>query len=1128
MTATRPKPWHRVFRLKEELRSGELTLAEFAADLHEVTLGEGRRPIYEDPARFFALTFPTPALRELVKDVAERLAGRSTKAVRQLELTYGGGKTHTLITLYHLFRDPAALSGVKAVQEFRQHVGRELPRAFTVSLCFDKIDVERGIDGVRAPDGEVRSLKHPWSVLAFQLAGAEGLRAIHGDGDDEERETPPAEPLLARLLALPQERGLATLVLVDEVLMYARGKAGMGPVWRERIVDFFQHLAQAVAKVDRAALVASLLASDQGKQDPLGQSLQSDLFDVIRRQKEEGVQPVGKEDVAEVLRRRLFETEGPGAPDPGPHDAQVIGVVRALAGLDPATKRKRREEEERFRKSYPFHPDLGDVFYSRWTQLTGFQRTRGILRTLATALRDAEGWDECPVIGPSALLAAPGVDGISDAVADLAGISTSEQSSEGSRTDWRTLLEKELQIARRVQREVPALGQREAEQAVVAVFLHSQPVGHKANTPELVRMIGAGAPGAIDLDKALGGWRELSWFLDDGDLDDAGGAGAAGGGAGGLPRSWRLGNRPNLKQMHDEACAQRVTDDAVERRLKDEARRTRRLTEGARAAGAQVHVLPESPRDLADNGEFRYAVLGPEAASESGRPSAPASRYLSETTGPDKPRVHRNVVVLAAPSRDGVAAARDTVRSLLGWEDVQRQLAEHTVDPLQGERLRKRLEEARRRVPETVRAAWCIVVTLSEAGAPQAFRLPADGGPLFAQIKGDERSRIKETAVDAEALLPDGPYDLWRESDEARFVSELANAFARNPRLPKFLKANVVVDTIAQGIRRGLFVAELSRPDGSRRTWWREAPPREVMEDGQLRVALPGKAALAELPGRLLAPGGSAAGDGHAGDGALPGIWEGEAGSVTVGELIDYFRGGHSVTVRREGYDETEAIPRCDEEIVRGAVRSAVEEGRLWLTNGPTSLWREPVPEDVLTDAARLQARPERVPASALMDDALPGAWQEGATNGADLTRALSHARGEAMPWGLVRESIADGVDSRWLEIRDGDAEILHRAYREAGRLVLERPPQAPGAGPAQPPVAPPGSPATLDAPATNLKGHQVQDLADLVPELLEASAGYRLEFRVQVVLNDAPEEVRAQVEQLIDARLKPGAAGPS
>ena len=1099
MTTTRPKPWHEVVRLKDELRSGELTLAEFAADLHEVTLGEGRRPIYEDPARFFALTYPTHALRELVKDVAERLAGKSTKAVRQLELTYGGGKTHTLITLYHLFRDPAALSGLKAVQEFRQHVGAELPQAFPVSLCFDKIDVERGIDGVRAPDGETRSLKHPWSVLAFQLAGAEGLRTIHGDGEDAERETPPADPLLARLLAIPQEQGLGTLILVDEVLMYARGKAGMDQVWRERIVDFFQHLVQAVTKVDRSALVASLLASDENKHDDLGQALQNDLFGVIRRQKEEGVQPVGREDVAEVLRRRLFEPDS--LRDSGAHNAHVIGVVGALASLDPATRRRRSEEEERFRKSYPFHPDLGDVFYSRWTQLTGFQRTRGILRTLATALRDAESWDGCPVIGPSALLAAPGTDGVSDAVADLAGISSSEK-SEGSRTDWRTLLEKELQIARRVQGEVPALSQREAEQAVLAVFLHSQPVGHKANTPELVRMVGAGAPDAIDLDKALGGWRELSWFLDDADLDDDAAAGA-------LPRSWRLGNRPNLKQMHDEACTQRVTDGAVEQSLKDQARRTRRLSEGARAAGAQVHTLPESPRDLGDNGEFRYAVLGPEAASESGRPSALASRYLAETTGSDKPRVHRNVVVLAVPSRDGIAAARDAVRSLLGWEDVQRQLAEHTVDPLQGERLRKRLEEARRRVPDTIRAAWCIVVTLNEAGETQAFRLPADGGPLFAQIKADDRSRIKETAVDAQALLPDGPYDLWQENDEARFVSELTRAFARNPRLPKFIKANIVADTIAQGIKRGLFVAELSRPDGSRRTWWREEPPREAMEDDQLQVVLPEKAALAELPGRLLAPG----------DDALPGLWE--SGNLTLGDVVSYFEGGHTVTVPREGYDEVETIPQCDASVVRAAAGAVVEQGLLWLTNGPTSLWSEPVPEDALTDAAQLRARPERVSASSLTADELPGAWQDGSTNGADLIRALSHARGEAMPWGLVREGIASGVDSRWLRTRDGDAEILHRAYRDAGRLVLERPSQEPGPGPSPMPATPP-------SPATNIEGHQIQDLADLVPDLLEASAGYQLKFRVQVVLDDAPDDVRTKVEQLIDARLKPDSGNAS
>ena len=297
MTKTRhPKPWHQVVWLKDELRTGDLSLAEFAADLHEVTLRHGRRPLYEEPEKFFALTYPTHALRELVKDVAGRLAGQSDKAVRQLELTYGGGKTHTLITLYHLFRDPATLPDLPAVCEFWEYVGADLPRAFTVALCFDKIDIERGIEGVRGPEGgETCPLRHPWSVLAFQLAGANGLRAIHADGRDQERETPPAEPLLVKLIEKPRERGLASPILIDEVMMYAREKAGLDPVWRDRIRDFFQYLTQAVIKVDRAAVGASLLATDPKKQtDDLGRGLTSDLFDVFRRQREEGANPCGR------------------------------------------------------------------------------------------------------------------------------------------------------------------------------------------------------------------------------------------------------------------------------------------------------------------------------------------------------------------------------------------------------------------------------------------------------------------------------------------------------------------------------------------------------------------------------------------------------------------------------------------------------------------------------------------------------------------------------------------------------------------------------------------------------------------------------------------------------------------
>jgi len=98
-------PWHQVARLREDLKTGELSLAMFAADLYDVVMGRGRS-VYRDPQEFFALTYPTFNLRELAKDVAIRLAGRSDKAIRQLALTYGGGKTHTLITLFHLVNAP--------------------------------------------------------------------------------------------------------------------------------------------------------------------------------------------------------------------------------------------------------------------------------------------------------------------------------------------------------------------------------------------------------------------------------------------------------------------------------------------------------------------------------------------------------------------------------------------------------------------------------------------------------------------------------------------------------------------------------------------------------------------------------------------------------------------------------------------------------------------------------------------------------------------------------------------------------------------------------------------------------------------------------------------------------------
>src|SRR6266516_840739 len=324
------KSWREVAQLRDDLKSGKLSLSIFAADLYDVVMGRAR-PVYQEPSEFFALTYPTFNLRELSKDVVNRLAGKNEKAVRQLELTYGGGKTHALITLFHLVNDPSALPDLPAVHEFVQHIGMRPPRARVAVLSFDKLDVEKGMQ-VRSPDGHTRWLKQPWSVLAFQLAGVDGLRLLHADGLDAERDSAPAENLLAELLDLPRKQdNLSTLILIDEVLMFARGKVGLDPTWRGRLVNFFQYLTQAATKVDRCAIVASLLATDPRMSDTLGRELTQELYGVFRREREEGVQPVVKEDVAEVLRRRFFTAES--IKDREAFRPHVVAALKGISDL---------------------------------------------------------------------------------------------------------------------------------------------------------------------------------------------------------------------------------------------------------------------------------------------------------------------------------------------------------------------------------------------------------------------------------------------------------------------------------------------------------------------------------------------------------------------------------------------------------------------------------------------------------------------------------------------------------------------------------------------------------------------------------------------------------------------------
>ena len=1097
-------PWHEVVSLRDDLKSGELSLAVFAADLYDVLLQKGQRKVYEDPAEFFALTYPTLNLRELVRDVALRLDGRSDKAYRKLSVTYGGGKTHTLITLRHLVHDPSALPDLPAVRDFKAHIDFPLPHARVAALCFDKIDLELGVE-TPAPDGSTRMLRHPWSVLAYQLAGEDGLRMINASGKDEERDTPPAEPLIVALLSKPQEEGLSTLVLLDEALMYLRAQVETDQSARGRMVAFFQYLTQAVVKVDRCAMVASLLASDPGKHDPLGNEILREVSEVFGRQTEEDASPVSREDVSEVLRRRFFKPESIN--DPGRFSPHVTSVVNSLAALDPQTAKERQATEDRYLRSYPFHPDLTEIFYSRWTQLEGFQRTRGILRTFAVALRDAEKWDTNPLVGPNVLLGRPGEyapDGwrghgtqrrhgfsrLAEATSDLAAIATSEASA-GGHQEWRPILEGELDKARTIQADASGLNGREIEQAVISVFLSSQPVGQKAQTRALLLLLGTTRPDKIELEKALLHWTELSWFLDEGEVNTAE-TGAVG--APQLPKAWRLGNRPNLRQMHDDACRNRVPGPLIESKLIEAIEKEKSLTSGASVAGARVHTLPRSPRDIQDDGDFHFAILGPQAASESGKPSADAKRFLNETTAADRPRVNRNAVVLAVPSKDGLDTVRLRVREHLGWLEVGNQLKDQSIDRLREQMLSTRTREAGSRIPEAIKQAYSIVVTVNESNEVHAFKIAIAGEPLFTTIKADRRARIQETAISAEAMMPGGPYDLWREDEPARRVRDLVGAFTQNAKLPKMLRHKEILDTIVQGIKAGIWVGRTMRPDKTFKTYWRTPVDDVALNDSSLEVCLPESATLSDLNPALLKYD------------ALPELWERD--EISVQSVHSYFAGERAVQVPMEGYEDTFFIPACEPDQVSEAISQAVAQGSIWMTNGPASILGEPIPAGILGPTAVLRPPPEPVAVSELMEQEIPDAWNDGQTNAYAIVTALSSKREVTLPWSTVKKAIDDAIRTQWLEVA-GENATWPTDFSGAQRAVFQTPKGLP---PIRDPLLDyfPGmvAEAALDV-------HEIQDLAENIADIAKAAVGCDLKVTIRVELGGDAEPDKGVVDKI-------------
>ena len=1097
-----PKAWHEVVHLRDDVRSGDLALKMFAADLYRVVMRDPALQLYVDPEPFFARTHATRNMRKLAKQVASRLNGTSDKAVLKLALTYGGGKTHSLITLNHLFGNPSALPGLPAVEEFRQEAGGTFPEARVATVAFDKLDPEKGME-VESPTGDRRTLLHPWSVLAYQLAGDDGLRHLHAEDKAEERETPPTDQWLSEVFEMPRKEGRATLILMDEVLMWARGKYSLDASWGKRAVDFFQSLTQAVGNTDKTALVVSLLANDLKVRDAIGKRLEVQIDEAFGRQKEDDIRPVEKGDVASLLRRQFFTPESIQNTDAfKPH---VNAAVAGIATVDTATERDVSGAEARYLQSYPFHPDLTEVFYTKWTEIEQFQQTRGVLRLFASALRDAADWDTAPLVGPNVFLAAPGESSLADAAQSLADTARAAGVAAGGDTvPWDTILENELGKARAAQEDLGTLEHREVEQAVIAAFLHSQPAPHSAKLHELLPLVAHAAPLKIQLEKGLARWARASWYLDDDLLEEWRKSEDA------LPAEWRLGSKPNLRQLHDHARNNLVKNDEVETELRSQIQKLKSLTKGASTiiGSTNVHTLPTHPRDVGDNAALHYGVLAPDAASDPGKPSEYARQFVLQNTGEDNPRVYRNAVVYAVPLPTGLTAAREVIREALAWREVRAMRDFENASPLRVQQLSDRQKQSEAEIPHRIRDAYCVVVTVSPENQVQAFKITPNADSLFTDIKADDKARIQETPIEPATLLPGGPYDVWPEGKPAQSAKDLVESFFRRPHLPKLTSPDIVRRTLTRGCTDGTFALRSTRPDQSTRTYWLEAPPEHAFDEASLEVVLPGDAVLTEISPTLLQPG------------KLPGLWNGDA--ITLGDLYSYFSGGHAVTVPFKTSQGIEiprqyVIPKVEPDVLQGAVREAVEQGGLWLVSDPVSLYYEEVPDGVLKEGVELRQPPTAFPPTELTEDHLPEAWSEEATTARAIFDAIQKQRGADTPWKLVERAITAAIGMRVLETGDGISE-WPVPFSAAIQVTLKEPAAFEYGDPS------PGTPTREVSPnvrvaEADLSGDQVQDLADIVGQIQSAAAGHKVRFSVRVELGNGsplPDELVTEIAALL------------
>ncbi len=1078
--ATPIQPWKKVCTLRKEIRERALKPEDFAVDLYLIVHRPASGgPFYCDPDQFFATTYATENLRKFCVGVLARLAGRPDGvSLVNIAQTFGGGKTHGLATAYYLSSlGPALPKQHPAVAEILAAAKMsDAPLARIAAVSFDKVDWKGG-GLVKSPSGEERRFRMPWNLIAWQLLGQRGIDILQRAEDEQDYYEPPAQPLWDTLLQEVEQTGTGALILLDEFLMWAHGAASpdpdatrqdKGPVWFDRLKNFFQNLSQATAQSKRSCLVVSLLATDPAKRDETGMEILARCNAGLNRQADVQT-PVDRGDFAELLRRRMFEKFPKGAAE---CDKHVTAFWHRMQAVEPA-RAKIPDSKKEMMDAYPFHPDLLNRLFGKWSGLRQFQRTRGILQTFSWALREAENWDESPLVSTQVFLGKPDAgDPLSPALEKLAN-DAMDSVDEANKPQWPGNLRTELPRALAAQKTTTLIG-REVEAACAAAFVFSQPIGEQAELGELRWLLGATCDIPAMLNTGLLEWARTSWYLSECESTDP---------ASGLPRYWRMGPKPNLNQMHD--TYKRGALKTARAKFDDLVKQCRPLLDGY-DEGVKAHLLPASPDKVQDDSTFRIVILGSAFAGVPGGPAKPeVVEYLRTHASPSDTREHQNNLLIVTPSAAGLLQAEQAIASWMAWGEIRTSDAFKDLEAEQKETVKRREKDAQKDALTFVKNAFELVVHVDSSGNAQQKKFTMGSEPLYSTLAQDKDLRMYRQKINPETILPGGPYCKWPAGDSSVKVSSAYDAFGRYPEMPKLVNPQVVVNTVEEAVRRGL-VALRYMPPGGGEEWFWHCPIEGVVEWAEYsEMWLPTKAALSKVHASTVLPT------------ALQGLWPSGEAPAKLSEVCSWFDGAHAFDeIVQPGYPpEKRAIPKADYKVVHQAVAAAVGRGELWLVFGNESVLGEK-PTDLQLDAdACLYRAPTRLRAMDLLPGALAAAWggTPSTTTVGKLYAELKSQKGKPWPTkqfiDVLNEAVNQGVLAR---VTAGPEFTSVNA--DSGREL-----KLPAAGTPVPPPPPPPSGAKETSEAT-LNLAQLQDFVDEgAPALTKLLAGATPEFAVRV-----------------------------